>query len=206
MTTARLRIAAIVIVALAAIGAAGWALLDLGGDDADPVNAGPSAEPSATVSSSPSASPSPKASPTPTCEGPTTQFNLEGRDQDSLLPDCGTKVVTRAEQKKSGLGLGCGGTYPVILYKTTTSGARTSICGKDATGETFRFVTQANGGEVIDMKGDYNPGADSFVAKKDGVRYEVQAYDGTLVVTRDGRTTTQKSSEWISLDNESDYD
>jgi len=206
MTTARLRIAALVVVALAAIGAAGWALLDLGGDDAGPVNAGPSPEPSATVSTSPSASPSPKPSPRPTCEGPSTQFNLEGRDQDSLLPDCGTQVVTRAEQKKTGLGLGCGGSYPVILYKTTTSGAKTSICGKDATGESFRFVTKPSGGAVVDMKGSYNPGADSFVARKDGVRYEIQAYDGTLLVTRNGSTTTQKSSEWISLDNESDYD
>jgi hypothetical protein len=204
MTTARLRVAALVLVALAAIGAAGWALLDLGGDDADPVNTAPSPEPSATVSAGPSASPKP--SPTPTCEGPTTQLNLEGRDQDSLLPDCGAKVVTRAEQKRSGLGLGCGGSFPVILYKTTTTGAKTSICGRDASGASFRFVTRPTGGEVLDMEGSYEPSTDSFVAKKDGVRYAIHGYDGTLLITRDGVTTTQKSKEWVSLDNESDYD
>jgi hypothetical protein len=115
-------------------------------------------------------------------------------------------VVTRAEQKKSGLGLGCGGTYPVILYKTTTTDAKTSICGRDASGESFRFVTNADGGEVLDLRGSYNPGSDSFVATKDGVRYEVHAYDGTLLITRNGSTTTQRSRDWISLDNESDYD
>jgi hypothetical protein len=205
MNTARLRIAALIVVGLVAVGAIGWALLGLGDeDDAGPVNAGPSPEPSATVSPGPSSSPKPSA--TPTCEGPTTQLNLDGRDQDSLLPDCGEKVVTRAEQKKSGLGLGCGGSYPVILYKTTTTGAKTSICGRDASGESFRFVTNAGGGEVIDMKGSYEPGTDSFVAKKDGVRYAVHGYDGSLLITRDGVTTTQTAREWVSLDNESDYD
>lgn len=207
MNTARLRIAALIVVGLVAVGAIGWALLGLGDeDDAGPVNAGPSPEPSATVSPGPSSSPTPTPTSTPTCEGPKTQFNVEGVDQDSLLPDCGTQPVTRAEQKKSGLGLGCGGSYPVILYKTTTTDAKTSICGRDASGESFRFVTKADGGEVIDMKGSYEPGTDSFVARKDGVRYAVRAYDGTLLVTRDGSTTEQRSSDWISLDNESDYD
>jgi hypothetical protein len=206
MKAARLRVAALIVIGLVAVGGIGWALLGLGGDDDESgrVTGAPSPEPSATVSPSPAASPSP--TPTPTCEGPTTQFNVEGVDQDSLLPDCGAPVVTRAEQKKSGLGLGCGGTYPVILYKTTTTDAKTSICGRDASGESFRFVTRADGGEVLDMPGSYEPGTDSFVATKDGVRYAVRAYDGTLVVTRDGSTTTQKSRDWISLDNESDYD
>jgi hypothetical protein len=205
MKTARLRVAALIVIGLVAVGGIGWALLGLGDeDDTGPVNSAPSPEPSATVSPSPSASPSP--TPTPTCEGPKTQFNVEGMDQDTLLPDCGAPVVTRAEQKKSGLGLGCGGTYPVILYKTTTTDAKTSICGRDATGESFHFVTRAEGGEVLDMPGSYDPGTDSFVATKDGVRYAVHGYDGSLHITKDGSTTSQKSIEWISLDNESDYD
>jgi hypothetical protein len=164
--------------------------------------------PSATTDS-PSPTPTKTTTKAPAevaCEGPDTQFNVEGVEQDSLLPDCGTTPVTQAQQKKSGLGLACGGSYPVILYKTTTSDARTSICGKDASGEKFRLVTKPKGGEVVDLPGSYDPSLDAFVAKKDGTRYVVQGYDGTLLVVKDGRTTTQKSSEWISLDNESDYD
>ncbi|WP_456698448.1 hypothetical protein [Aeromicrobium sp. P5_D10] len=166
------------------------------------------AVPTATATPTPSATtPTPKPDKTKgPCEGPTTQFNVEGVKQDSLLPDCGTAPVTQAEEKKAGLGLACGGSYPVILYKTTTSGAKTSICGRDASGVDFRFVTQASGGEPVDAKGEYDPSLDAFVAENDGVSYAVQAYDGTLLVTKDGRTTKQPSSDWISLDNESDYD
>ncbi|AWB93312.1 hypothetical protein C3E78_14450 [Aeromicrobium chenweiae] len=149
----------------------------------------------------------PKATAPKKCEGPNTQFNVEGIRQESLLPDCGVAApVTASEQKKSGLGLACGGSYPVILYKTTTTGAKTSICGRTSSGEDFRFVTKASGGQIVDLKGDYDPQLDAFVAQKDGVSYAVQAYDGTLVVEKDGRTTRQKASDWISLDNESDYD
>ncbi|MRK00666.1 hypothetical protein GEV27_03940 [Aeromicrobium sp. S22] len=204
----------LLVVALAVAALVAVAVWRLGGDDdVSPLAAGPSGEPT-------SASPSPEASTTPApektspkaeapekCEGPDTQFNVEGIRQESLLPDCGAPApVTPAEQKKSGLGLSCGGSYPVILYKTTTTGAKTSICGKTSSGEEFRFVTQADGGDTVDVKGEYDPQLDAFVAKKDGVSYAVQAYDGTLVVTKDGRTTKQKSSDWISLDNESDYD
>lgn len=147
----------------------------------------------------------PKPTPTGSCDGPDTQFNVEGEKKESLLPDCGTTPVTRQEQKKEGLGLACGGSYPVILYKTTTSGAKTSICGKDASGESFRLVTNA-GGALVDLPGDYEPQLDAFVAGKDGTRYTVIAYDGTLQIKKNGSTTSQKSSEWISLDNESDYD
>jgi hypothetical protein len=147
-----------------------------------------------------------KPTATASCEGPHTQFNVEGIEQDSLLPDCGTKPVTHAQEEKAGLSLACGGSYPVILYKTTTTGAKTSICGKDASGESFRFVTKPSGGEVVDLRGTYDPQLDAFVAKKDGTRYTVEAYNGALLVTKDGSTTKQKSSDWISLDNESDYD
>jgi hypothetical protein len=95
----------------------------------------------------------------------------------------------------------------VILYKTTTSGAKTSICGKTSSGESFHLVTQPNGGAVVDVPGSYDPQSDAFVARHDGVTYAVLAYDGTLVVTKDGKSTKQKSDgDWMSLDNESDYD
>ena len=58
----------------------------------------------------------------------------------------------------------------MILYKTTTTDAKTSICGKDASGESFRFVTKPSGGEVVDLPGSYEPQLDAFVAKKDGTR------------------------------------
>ena len=36
--------------------------------------------------------------------------------------------------------------------------------------------------------------------------YAVQAYDGTLLISANGKRTTQKASDWISLDNEPDTD
>lgn len=210
-TAAKRRTFAVAAVVVLAIATA-LVLWKLGGDDgrAKPL-AAPSSATSAPTTAPTSTPTATTATPTPDktkgpCEGPTTQFNVEGIKQDSLLPDCGTAPMTQAEEKKSGLGLACGGSYPVILYKTTTAGAKTSICGRDASGVDFRFVTQASGGEPVDVKGEYDPSLDSFVAENDGVRYEVQAYDGTLLVTKDGRTTKQQSSDWISLDNESDYD
>lgn len=199
------------LIALLALGVAAvavfalWRLTSGGDDDSD--TGGPSAIPSTSFSTS---APTTEATETPTptatpsvCEGPDTTF--EDAPQDSLLPDCGTPVVTQEEQKKSGLGLACGGTYPVILYKTTTSAAKTSICGTDTTGENFRMVTRARGGTVIDMPASYDSQRDAFVAQKDGTSYSVLAYNGSLVVTKGGESTTQTSDDdWISLDNERD--
>ena len=195
------------LLALAVVGVGAFALTRINDDPAKPsavstdATSTTSAIPSTTVPTT--AKPSPKHS----CDGPDTKDNLSGSEQDSLLPDCGAPVVTHQQQQEHGLGLGCGGSYPVILYKTTTSGAKTSICGKTSSGESFHFVTQPNGGAVIDVPGSYDPQADAFVARHDGVTYAVLAYDGTLVVTKDGKSTKQKSDgDWISLDNESDYD
>jgi len=164
----------------------------------------PTPSPEETTSSP---TPTPEPSVTASCEGPDTAFNEEGVEQDSLLPDCGVAApVTEPEQQKSGLGLACGGSYPVILYKTTTSGAKTSICGKDASGVDFRFVTQPKGGEAVDLKGSYEGQLDAFVAKDGTTTYTVQAYDGTLIVSKDGKKDEQRSSDWISLDNEPDTD
>ena len=177
-----------------------WRLASGDDDKADPVN-------NPTITSAPTDEPT--ASPTPTkkpkCEGPNT--DLADLPDDSLLPDCGAPVVTTEQEKKTGLGLGCGGRYPVILYKTTTSASDTSICGTTSSGEDFRMVTQKRGGPVLDMPGSYDPQRDAFVAKKDGTSYAVLAYNGSLVVTKNGESTTEDSDDdWISLDNEDDFD
>lgn len=213
----KLRIGAGIVLALALVVAVGIALLR-GGGDAEPLGAPAGTE---QTQSTPSASPSPSEgaddedepdasdeATAPECEGPDTLFNVEGVRQDSLLPDCGAKVVTRAEEKKSGLDLGCGGKYPVILYKTTTEDASTSICGTNASGEVFRLVTKPDGDEVLDLKGRYDPGSDAFIGEDGSTQYAVLAYDGSLVVTGpDGVSRTQESDgDWISLDNESDFD
>ncbi len=200
----------VAVFALAVIAVVAFAFWRLTGDDSTrPLATGTSTSSTLTTTPAPtrtstSATPGPTGS--PTCEGPDTLFNVEGVEKQSLLPDCGVKPVTREQEKKSGLTLACGGSYPVILYKTTTSDAKTSICGTTSSGEKFRFVTQPTGGEVIDMPGSYEPQLDEFVGRKNGTTYSVQAYDGTLKVHKNGSVTQQKSSEWISLDNESDYD
>ncbi len=194
------------IAVLAVVAFAGWRLM--GDDDpTKPLATGADSTSETATTTAPTTEPT-KTKPTPkaSCEGPDTQFNVEGTEQESLLPDCGTTPVTHTEQKKKGLGLACGGSYPVILYKTTTTSAKTSICGKDASGESFRFVTKPSGGEVVDLPGSYDPQRDAFVAKKDGTSYAVLGYNGTLIVKKDGSASEQKSSDWISLDNESDYD
>lgn len=209
-TTAR---RTLVVGAVAAVAAVVALLLGVFDND-DDSRAAPLATRTSAPTTAPATTPTPAATtttPAPVntagpCEGPDTQFNVEGVKQDSLLPDCGTAPVSQAEEKKSGLSLACGGSFPVILYKTTTSGAKTSICGRDASGVDFRFVTQQADGETVDLKGEYDPDTDAFVASKNGVDYAVWAYDGTLLVTKNGKTTKQKSSDWISLDNESDYD
>lgn len=196
---------------LLVVGVVSFVMWALGGDDtAEPLAAPSQATATATTPTptpeATTASPSPTPSSTASCEGPDTVFNEEGIEQDSLLPDCGVAPVTASEQQRSGLTLACGGTYPVILYKTTTSDAKTSICGVDSSGADFRFVTQPKGGAVVDLKGRYEPDLDAFVAQDGNTSYIVQAYDGTLLVDRDGRKQTQKSSDWISLDNEPDTD
>jgi hypothetical protein len=207
---------AIVMTLLVVAGVIAVAVVRLGGDDSEPRSA--ATQTTATASPTPeptpqqtSSSPTPSATPTPTstasCEGPNTLYNEDGTEQDSLLPDCGVAPVTQPEQQKSGLSLACGGSYPVILYKTTTTGAKTSICGRDSSGADFRLVTQPKGGgPVVDLKGTYESQLDAFVAKDGSTTYSVQAYDGTLLVDKGGRTTKQKSSDWISLDNEPDSD
>ncbi|GAA3526549.1 hypothetical protein GCM10022234_24750 [Aeromicrobium panaciterrae] len=196
----KLLIGLLAVAVLAVGGFAAWRLTS--GDSGDDDKVTPE---TSSVTQLPTEDPSPAPSPTatPRCEGPDT--SLQNAPETSLLPDCGEPVVTHDEQKKSGLGLGCGGTYPVILYKTTTSGAKTSICGTDATGEKFRMVTQERGGPVLDMAASYDSQRDAFVARKDGTSYSVLAYNGSLVVTKNGQSTTQTSdNDWISLDNESD--
>lgn len=204
----------VVLVVVAAVTIAVWRLGG-GEEDAAPPAAAPrvttpapssSPTPAEAMTSTPTPTPTPTPSGDAPCEGPDTAFNEEGIEQDSLLPDCGVAPVTQTEQNTRGLSLACGGSYPVILYKTTTSGARTSICGRDTSGVDFRFVTQPQGGDVVDLKGDYDGQLDAFTAKDGGTSYLVQAYDGTLVVERGGKKTKQTSSDWISLDNEPDTD
>ena len=202
----------IVLFALAVIGVAAFALWRMYDGDAElAATTSRTTTSSTTASSSAPTTEAPTTEPTatasPKCEGPDTQFNVSGTQQESLLPDCGALVVTLEEQRKSGLGLGCGGSYPIILYKTTTSGGRTSICGEDSSAENFRLVTRPRGGKVLDLPGRYDPQLDAFVAKDGGTSYAVLAYNGSLVVTKSGKSTTQTSDDdWISLDNESDYD
>lgn len=202
----------IALLALAVIGVGVFTLTRIGDGKADPLATGTDDTSTAPASSAPptteATTPTEPTAKTPLiCEGPDSQFNVPGTDQKSLLPDCGAPVVNQEQQQNTGLGLGCGGSYPVILYKTTTSGAKTSICGKDASGESFHLVTEPKGGRVIDVPGSYDPQRDAFVGRHDGITYSVLAYNGTLVVTRDGTSTTQKSDgNWISLDNESDFD
>ncbi len=193
----------IALLALAVAAVAAFAVWRMAGGDEDPKAdlSGP------TSTSAPTDEPTTSPTPTqkPKCEGPDT--DLADLPNDSLLPDCGAPVVTTEQEKKSGLGLGCGGRYPVILYKTTTSESDTSICGTTSSGEDFHMVTQKRGGPVLDMPGSYDPQRDAFVAKKNGTSYAVLAYDGTLVVTKNGQTTTEDSDDdWISLDNEDDFD
>jgi hypothetical protein len=212
----RNKFVAIAMTVLVVAGVIAVVVLRLGGDDAEPRATATQSTSSAPTTATPtpeetSSSPTPSPTPTPTstasCEGPDTIYNEDGTEQESLLPDCGIAPVTQPEQEKSGLSLACGGSYPVILYKTTTTGAKTSICGRDSSGADFRLVTQPKGGgPVVDLKGTYESQLDAFVAKDGSTTYSVQAYDGTLLVDQGGRTTKQKSSDWISLDNEPDSD
>lgn len=197
-------VVALVAILLLGSGALAWALT--GDDGAAPVasNQADPSTPDGQDGTDPTPTPSATPTESPDCEGPTTRFNVEGVQQDSLLPDCGEEPVTDQEQKFSGLGLGCGGSYPVILYKTTTAQSKSSICGVDASGQKLRVVVAPNGGPTLDLAGSYEYQLDAFVAVDGDTRYIVQAYDGSIVAERDGRTSTQESVDWISLDNESD--
>lgn len=199
---------------LVVVGVIAFAVVRLGGDDdtAEPLatatertDTSPTPTPEETTSS-PTTTPTPTPSSTASCEGPDTLYNEDGVEQDSLLPDCGVAPVTAPQQQASGLSLACGGSYPVILYKTTTKDSRTSICGADSSGADFRFVTQADGGDVKDLPGTYESQLDAFVAQDGSTTYTVQAYDGTLLIDRDGKRTKQTTDDWVSLDNEPDSD
>lgn len=159
---------------------------------------------SATTSAPPITTATPTPTPSPRCEGDDTRFNADGTETDSLRPDCGQRPVDTAQQQQKGLGLACGGEYPVILYKSTTIGAKASICGKDTVGDRFRVVIQPDGSDPLDLAGRYQWRDDAWVAKHDGTTFVLHAVDGSLDVTRGGATTTQQSTDWISLDNESD--
>ncbi|GAA3542986.1 hypothetical protein AFL01nite_10450 [Aeromicrobium flavum] len=204
----------LVLAVVATLGVFGWYMISSGDSGDERATPEASATPSEPVlSADPSheaPAPAPTTEPTtaPTapaaCEDEDTRFNADGTQGDSLLPDCGQQPVTKAEQQKDGLSLACGGDYPVILYKSTTSGAKTSVCGRDAVGDRFRVVVKQQDGDAVDLPGEYDWRRDVYVAEADGTRYELHAVDGSLHVTRGGRTTVQDSKDWISLDNEID--
>ncbi|MCW2748330.1 MAG: hypothetical protein JWP10_1472, partial [Nocardioidaceae bacterium] len=85
---------------------------------------------------------------------------------------------------------------------------RTSLCSTTPSGEDIRMVTQRkSGGEAVDMTAEYVPGLDSFVAKKSGRKYVVEAYDGTLTISKSGKVESREESvDYQSLDNEPDGD
>lgn len=163
---------------------------------------------SATTSTTPSTTPSTTTAATqpapklPPCVGPSDLTNVKGVDQDSLPADCGNTPVTGNQP----LGLACGGKFPVIMFKTTTAESKASICGQDTSGESNYMVVKPNGGAAIDMSAEYAPALDAFVGKKDGVKYIVEAYNGSLTIKQSGSSHREVSKDWISLDNESDYD
>ncbi|WP_313405331.1 hypothetical protein [Aeromicrobium sp.] len=203
----------LVVAIVATLGAFGWSMLSSGGGSDDEAAAPPTTAPSDPVlTADPSRQapvPEPTTEPTtqPTvkeCEDEDTKFNADGTQGDSLLPDCGQTPVTKEQAKDDGLSLACGGDYPVILYKSTTADAKTSICGRDAVGDRFRVVVAPSGEGTLDLSGSYDWRRDVYVAKDGDTRYELHAVDGSLHVTRGGSTQVQESKDWISLDNETD--
>ena len=158
-----------------------------------------------TTSPTPSKTPTtPAATASVRCAKPGDLFNVAGNDVDTLPPDCGAAVVPAGGSAP--LGLGCGGAYPTIMFKTTTAKSKTTICGKNSSGEDNYMVTQTHGGTAVDMKAEYDPVLDAFVARKNGTKYIVEAFNGSLTVKKSGSTDRQRSTDWLSLDNESDYD
>jgi hypothetical protein len=213
MTWRAARPVLLVLAVVVTLGVFGWYMISSGESGDDRATSEPSATPSEPVlTADPSReapAPAPTTEPTTaptvtTCEDENTRFNADGTQGDSLLPDCGQTPVTKQEQQSDGLSLACGGDYPVILYKSTTSAAKTSICGRDAVGDRFRVVVKPQGDDVIDLPGDYDWRRDVYVAEKGGTRYELHAVDGSLHVIGGGQTRVQDSKEWISLDNEID--
>ncbi len=127
-------------------------------------------------------------------------FNVEGTEKTTLPADKGETTI-----KGGKLGLACGGKYPTILFKTVSRSAKTSLCGDSPAGGDFRMVTRQDG-TVYDMAADYQFGTDTFVAKRNGVSYILEGYSGDLIVKKDGSSTRQTATDWMSLDNEADYD
>ncbi len=204
----------IALLGVAVVAVCGFGLIRLSDRQADPVNtvqdggtattATSTTTATTATSATPSASISPEQIVRPKCVGPSDVTNLSGLEADTLPADCGNTPVPATS--KQPLGLACGGKYPVIMFKTTTASSRTSICGVNSSGEFNYMVTKPNGGTAVGMKAQYDPDLDAFVASKDGVKYIVEAYNGSLTVKKTGSTEREVSKDWISLDNESDYD
>ena len=127
-------------------------------------------------------------------------FNVEGVQKSTLPAD---KGETSGGNGK--LGLACGGKYPTIMFKTVSKSAKTSLCGKTSSGENLRMVTRQSG-TIYDMAADYDYVADAFVAHDGATTYILEGYSGDIIVEKNGSSKRQKSTDWISLDNESDYD
>lgn len=201
----------IVLLALAVAAVCVFGLLRLKDDkpaaantvEGTPTTAAPTEATMASPTPTPTKTPS-AAAPTPKCAKPGDLFNVAGDDVDTLPPDCGTTVVPAGASQP--LGLGCGGKYPTIMFKTTTAKSKTTICGTNSSGEDVRMVTEPNGGTALDMSSAYDPDLDAFVSKRDGTTYVVEAYNGSLTVRKSGATDRQDSKDWLSLDNEPDYD
>ena len=95
----------LIVFAIAVVGVIAFAGWRLTGDDdpADPLATGKDSTTTPTAATStPTTTATPKKpKSTASCEGPDTQFNVEGIEQDSLLPDCGTTPVTHQQEQKS---------------------------------------------------------------------------------------------------------
>lgn len=173
-----------------------YAFAQTNGDKVEALNTvKPSDEPtfSATTDATPSAEPTKES----LDDG---LFNVEGVEKSTLPADKGESSGNNGK-----LGLACGGTYPKILFKTVSKSAKTSLCGETTSGENLRMVTR-QGGTVYDMPAEYDYVADAFVAHDGATTYILEGYSGDLIVQKNGTSKRQSSTDWISLDNESDYD
>ncbi len=212
MNSGALRTTVAVLAVVLTLGAFGWYLVSSGDTD-DRASDEPAGTPTPveTLSVEPSRDvPAPRSEPTtePTvevtaCDDESTLGDPEGTGE-TLLPDCGEPPVTHQQQRRQGLSLGCGGKFPVILYKSTTAGGKVSVCGRNAVGDDFRVVIKPDGADLLDLPGDYDWRQDAYVADHDGTTYEIHAVDGSLHVTRGGATQVHESSDWMSLENETD--
>ena len=127
-------------------------------------------------------------------------FNVEGVEKSTLPADRGETSGNNGK-----LGLACGGTYPKILFKTVSKSAKTSLCGETTSGENLRMVTRQSE-TMYDMPAEYDYVADAFVAHDGATTYILEGYSGDLIIQVNGTSKRQSSTDWISLDNESDYD